>query len=167
MPFVAVAPLACAGFWRIFPGRGLAIGTATLLFTVNPFVYERMANGQVYVVMGYSLLPLILAFAIRPLGSLVATAGLGGLICTLAVAVSVHYLFIAGLLLAIVVAAHLVFRRTRVAWAGAGIAVCGAILNLYWLIPAARATRTMQSHVTNLDLSAFQTCVRPDVGARS
>ena len=157
LPFATVAPLACAGFWRIFPRRGLAIGIATVLFTVNPFVYERMASGQVYVVMGYSLLPLLLALAIRPLNSLVATAGLGGLIFTLDVAVSVHYLFIAGFLLLAVAAAHLCRREIRASWACGGIAACGAILNLYWLIPAARATRTMQSHVTALDLSVFQT----------
>ena len=109
LPIAAVAPLACAGFSRIFPGRGLAIGTATVLFTVNPFIYERMANGQLYVVMGYSLLPVLLALIVRPLTSLVATAVLGGLIFTLDVALSVHYLFIAGLLIVMTGLAHQAF----------------------------------------------------------
>jgi hypothetical protein len=161
VPFAAVAPLACIGFARLFPGRTTAIAAATLLFTVNPFIYERMASGQVYVVMGYSLLPALLALVVRPLSSLVATAALGGLIFTLAVAVSVHYLFIGGLLLMVVVSGHLVLGQVRAVRAGAGIAGSAALLNMYWLIPAARDSRTMQSHVTHLDLSAFQTMGDP------
>ena len=161
VPFAAVAPLACIGFARLFPQRTTAIGAATVLFTVNPYIYERMASGQIYVVMGYSLLPALLALVVRPLSSLVATAALGGLIFTLAVAISVHYLFIGGLLLTVVIAGHLVLGRRRVARAGAGIAGSAVLLNMYWLIPAARDSRTMQSHVTHLDLSVFQTLGDP------
>ncbi len=157
VPFAAVAPIACVGFARLFPERRLAVGAAALLFTVNPFVYERMASGQVYVVMGYALLPVLLALIVRPLDSLIATAALGGLLLALDIALSVHYLFVAGLLLVIVVSAHAVFRRTTVVRAGASIAACAAVLNLYWLVPAVRAIRTMPSHVTSQDLSAFQT----------
>ncbi len=78
VPFVVVAPLACLGFARLLRGRPVAIGAATLLFSVNPFVDERMANGQVYVVMGYALLPLVLGVVVRPLASRVATVALGG-----------------------------------------------------------------------------------------
>jgi hypothetical protein len=161
LPFAALAPLACAGFARLFQGRAAAIGTATVLFTVNPFIYERMANGQLYVLMGYSLLPAILALAVRPLRSVAATAALGGLIFALSVALSVHYLFIGLLMLVTVVLAHLVLRQKRVVQAGAGIAAAGLALSMYWLIPAMRATRTMQSHVTGLDLSAFRTLSDP------
>jgi hypothetical protein len=157
LPLVAVAPLACVGFARIFPARALAIGAATVLYTVNPFVYERMASGQVYVVMGYSLLPILLSLACRPLRSLVATAALGGLIFALDVALSVHYLFIAGLLLVIVVSSHLVFHEARMVRAAVGTAGFGVALTLYWLIPAMDALRTQRSPVTRLDLSVFQT----------
>ena len=157
LPFAAVAPLACTGFARIFPQRWLAIGASTVLFTVNPFVYERMANGQVYVVLGYALLPVLLALAVRPFGSPAATVALGGLVFALAAAVSVHYLFIGGLLLAPVASAHLVVRHVKAAAACGGILACGVMLSLYWLIPAARAVRTVRPHVTGLDLIVFQT----------
>ena len=157
LPFVAVAPLACASFARIFPERLLAIGVATVLFTVNPFVYERMANGQVYVVLGYALLPVLLALTVRPFASLVPTVALGGLLFAVGAAVSVHYLFIGGLLLVIVAAAHLACRRAKEVLASAGIAACGVVLSLYWLIPAARALHTMRPRVTGLDLTVFQT----------
>ena len=164
LPFVAVAPVACVAFARIFPGKGLATGTATLVFTVNPFVYERMVSGQVYVVMGYTLLPVLLALTLRPFRSLAATAALGGLVLALDIALSVHYLFIAGLLLVILVAVHLAFGQRRIAMAGAGIAGCGVILSLYWLIPAAQASLTMRSPVTKLDLLAFRTVADPVFG---
>jgi hypothetical protein len=157
IPFTATAPLACAGFSRIFPGKAIAIGVATLMYTVNPFIYERMVNGQIYVVMGYSLLPILLALVIRPFTSLVATATLGGFIFALSIALSVHYIFIGGLLLLVVLLTHLALRQVRVVWAVAGSGLVGILLNLYWLIPAFRAMRTMQSNVTDLDLSVFQT----------
>jgi hypothetical protein len=157
LPFAAVAPLAVAGFARVFPGQGLAIAAATVLFTVNPFIDERMASGQVYVVMGYSLLPIILGLAVRPLDSVMATSALGGLVLTVAVAESVHYLFIGGLLLLVTAGTFAALGQARAARAAAGIAACGAVLNLYWLIPAARATRTMPSRVSHADLAVFQT----------
>ena len=157
LPFVAVAPLACLGFSRLFPRRYLATGAATLLYTVNPFVYERMANGQVYIVMGYALLPILIGLVLRPLASLTATAVLAGFVFALDVAVSIHYLFIDGLALVIIMVAHLAYRQTRVVLAVIGTSVCGAVLSMYWLIPAARATGTIQSNVTTADLSVFQT----------
>ena len=54
LPVAAVAPLACVAFARLLAGRAVEIGAATLLFTVNPLVFERLANGQWYVVMGYA-----------------------------------------------------------------------------------------------------------------
>ena len=66
--------------------------------------------------MGYSLLPILLSLACRPLRSLVATPALGGLIFALDIALSVHYLFIAGLLLVIVVSCH--SSSGRRGWSG-------------------------------------------------
>ena len=97
-----------------FFGHWLAVALAAILFTINPFVYERMANGQVYVVMGYLLLPILLGLAVRPLGSLVATWILGGITLALDIALSIHFLFIAGPLFAIVILVHLGFRQIRV-----------------------------------------------------
>ena len=53
--------------------------------------------------------------------------------------------------------AHLVLRQAKAAAASGGTLVCGVVLSLYWLIPAARAVHTVRSHVTGLDLTVFQT----------
>lgn len=164
LPFALVAPLSCLGFARVLRGRALAIGAATVVYTVNPFVYERMAAGQVYVVMGYALLPLLLGLVVRPLPSLLGTACLGGILYALAIALSVHYLFLAGAVLAVMAVAHAAARRRRSALAGAAICAVGAVLSLYWLVPAAASGVGASAGVTGSDLAAFRTAGDPTVG---
>ena len=157
LPFVTVAPLACVGFARLLAGRAVAIAAATVLFTINPFVYERMANGQIYVVMGYSLLPLVLGLLVRPLSTRVATAALGGAIFALQIALSVHYVFITGLLIVIVTGSHAVFRRRDVVVAGATSLVTGLVLSVYWLAPVVSNHFVGLERVSRTDLSVFAT----------
>ncbi len=164
LPFALVAPLACCGFARILKGQPVAIGAATLLFTVNPFVYERMAAGQVYVVLGYALLPVVFGLVVRPLRSLVATACVGGLLYALAIAVSVHYLFLAGTVVVVAAVAHAVARRRREALAGMGLLGVGLAVSTYWLVPAIRAGAGSSAQVTASDLGAFRTLGDPTLG---
>jgi hypothetical protein len=164
LPFVAVAPMACAGFARLFPGRVVAIAAATLLFTVNPFVYERMANGQIYVVMGYSLLPLVAGVIIRPLASRLATAALGGALFALQIALSVHYLFIAGLMIVVLSLSHAIYRQREAVIAGASSLGAGIALSLYWLVPVARDHLSGLANVSRVDLSVFSTLADPRWG---
>ena len=164
LPFVAVAPLACLGFARLFPGRAVAIGASTLLFSVNPFVFERMANGQVYVVMGYSLLPLVLGVVVRPLASRAATAALGGLLFAAQIALSVHYAFITGLALMVLGVTHAVWRRREVVVAAASSLGAGIVLSLYWLVPVVSNHLVGLARVTRTDLSVFATLGDPRWG---
>ena len=164
LPFVAVAPLACAGFARIFPGHGVAIALSATLFSVNPFIYERMANGQVYFVLGYSLLPVLVGLIVNPMESVACAVLLGGLVLTVDIAVSVHFLFIAGTLLIALIVGSLACGDKRAALVGGGTIFVGLILSLYWLIPAALATTSGALPVTRLDLTVFQTLSDPVVG---
>ena len=164
LPFLVVAPLGCAGFARMFPSQGAAIALATVLFTVNPFIYERMANGQVYVVLGYSLLPVLAALVARPLNSAACTVLLGGLIFAVDIAVSVHFLFITGTLLIVMIAGSLAAGERRAALAACGTVLSGLVLSSYWLIPAAQAATSRPLPVTKLDLTVFQTVPDPVFG---
>jgi hypothetical protein len=157
LPFVVLAPLACLGFARLLPGRAVAIGASTVLYSVNPFVYERMANGQVYVVMGYALLPVLLALVVRPLPSIVATGALGGLVLATACALSVHFLYLGVVALVVVALSHAVLRVGRVVAACAAVLASGLALSAYWLVPAALAGAGSGSRVTAADLAAFRT----------
>ncbi|MGH9019481.1 MAG: hypothetical protein ACRDV0_00450, partial [Acidimicrobiales bacterium] len=164
LPFAMVAPLACLGFARLLRGRAVAIAAATLLFSVNPFVYERMANGQVYVVMGYSLLPLVLAVVARPLESRLATAALGGLLVAAQIALSVHYAFITGLALVVLAVVHAAYRRREVVVAAVTSLGVGALLSLYWLVPVVGNRLVGLARVTRTDLSVFATLADPRWG---
>ena len=164
LPFVVVAPLACAGFARLLRGRAVAIGAATLLFSVNPFVDERMANGQVYVVMGYALLPLVLGVVARPSRSLVATGALGGALVALQVALSVHFAFITGLLLVVLAVSHAAYRRRDVAVAALGSLGGALALSLYWIVPVAGNGLVGLARVSRTDLSVFATLADPRWG---
>ena len=164
LPVLVVAPLACVGFARLLAGRAVAVGAATVLYTVNPFVYERMANGQWYVVAGYALLPVILAIAARPAASLVLTGAIGGLLVALCVATSVHYAFIVAVLLVLVAAAHAATGRRDVVASCGAVGIGAVALDLYWLVPAVRAGTGQHAGVGRLDLSVFATLVDPVVG---
>jgi hypothetical protein len=153
VPWLAVPFLIVWGFRRIFPESPLRFVGASLLYFVNPFVYERILAGQVYLVLGYALLPLLLALLLER-GSL-ASALVGGILLDITVALAPHYVFIAGLLLAGCLAAAILRRDVRgiarllVTSAAAGI---GAI---YWLLPAWQL-RTRLDELTTADLSIFQ-----------
>ena len=67
LPFVLLAPLAWRGFRRLLGARTLAVAAATTLFVINPWTADRMSAGQVYLVVGYALLPLLLSMpSVRP-----------------------------------------------------------------------------------------------------
>jgi hypothetical protein len=164
LPFVLLPALVCLGLSRIFPRHTVAIIAATSLYSVNPFIYERMVNGQVYFVLAYALMPLLASLAVRPLPSKMKAAILGGLLLALQAALSSHFLFISGGLLLVVMAAHLANGDLKTVRVPAGIAVVGLVLSLYWLVPAAVAGLGDQARVTTLDLQVFQTLSDPHWG---
>jgi len=153
VPWLTVPFLIVWGFRRIFPENPLRLVGASLLYFVNPFVYERILAGQVYLVLGYALLPLLLALLLER--NSVASALLGGVLLDVTVALAPHYVFIAGLLLAGCLAAAVLRRdapgiaHLLVASAVAGI---GAI---YWLLPALQLAPRL-GEVTTGDLSIFR-----------
>ena len=59
LPFVIFAPLVWVGFRRLLGPRTLAVAAATILFVVNPWTDDRMSAGQVYLIVGYALLPIL------------------------------------------------------------------------------------------------------------
>jgi hypothetical protein len=153
VPWLMVPFLIVWGFSRVFPESPLRFVGASVLYFVNPFVYERILAGQIYLVLGYALLPLLLALLLK--GNSLASALLGGLLLAVTVALAPHYVFIAGLLVAGCLAAAALRRdtpgiaRLLVASAAAGI---GAF---YWLLPAWHLA-TRLGEITASDLSIFR-----------
>lgn len=166
-PFLALAPLACVGFAKLVGERTSAVAAATTLYVINPFIYERMVNGQVYFVLGYALLPLLCALVLappRPGRRRASTAIAAGLVFTLAVALAVHFVFIAGLAL-LLAAATQALRRD---WGGVAVALGALAVGLvgctYWLVPGALVQFGQPSPIGAADLAAFRTLGDPRFG---
>ena len=162
LPLLLVPPLAAWGFQRLLGRRPLATIAATLMFVVNPFVYERMLAGQIYLVVGYALLPLLVSALLSRAPGVTAPIG-AGLLLALLMALSPHFLFIGGLIW--LVAAVAVLRRDGArALRRTGLTLLVALLaSLYWLIPIASRAGELD-RVTATDLSTFQTVSDPALG---
>jgi hypothetical protein len=103
------------------------------LFVVNPFTYDRYLAGQLFFLLGYSLLP----WALGPLFDLLrrpsarATVRAGFWVFALG-AVSVH---VAGIYLLLLVATALVASSRRGLAYGATALALGTLASSYWLLP--------------------------------
>jgi hypothetical protein len=163
LPLLLLPPLAAWGFSRLFSRRPLATIAATLLFVVNPFVYERILAGQIYLVLGYALLPLFLSLLLSKSED-VAAPIVAGLLFALLMGLSPHFAFLGGLLLFVAVGVSLGRAERRRAIRRAGITLLVAILaSLYWLIPIATRTSDL-GRVTGTDLETFRTVADPAFG---
>jgi hypothetical protein len=161
LPLVAAVLLPAWGWSRCFRGRWLAAAGATLLTVINPFTYERMIAGQVYLVLAFGLMPLLLSllWEERSRRRMVATGGLLALL----VALSLHLAFIAGLLLLAFAMSDVTARRWRDAAHLAGSAVIALLASCYWLPSALRAAGGFD-RIGPADLAAFRSARDPVFG---
>ena len=163
LPVLLLPPLAAWGFSRLFARRPLATIAATLLFVVNPFVYERMLAGQIYLVLGYALLPLFLSLLLSKSEDVAAPIA-AGLLFALLMGLSPHFAFLGGLLLFVAVGLSLGRGERRRTLRRAGVTLLVAILaSLYWLIPIATQASDL-GRVTGTDLETFRTVPDPAFG---
>jgi len=99
LPFAVFFPLAAYGAARLIGHRCLQRVVGAILYAGNPFVFERVAVGQVGVLIGYALLPFVIASLLQPALSEprprapLATAAWWAAMAAL----SVHYLWIVGI----------------------------------------------------------------------
>ena len=156
LPFMLVAPLAWVGFRRLLGPRNLAVAAATTLFVINPWADDRMSAGQVYLLVGYALLPLLASMLLARPAHIVTHALLTGLLFALLIALAPHFIFIAGLLVVIALTVSVGARDWDRARTIGGALVAVGALSLYWLVPAL-IYHPEALPVTNADLAVFQT----------
>jgi hypothetical protein len=156
LPFVVFAPLVWTGFRRLLGPRTLAVAAATILFVVNPWTDDRMSAGQVYLIVGYALLPLLTSMLFTRKARPFTHAVLTGLLIALLIALAPHFIFIAGVLVAVALVVHVVSREWQRAKEIGGALVAVGAISVYWLIPAL-LFHPGSLPVTNADLSAFAT----------
>lgn len=161
-PLLAAPVLIAVGFGLLFRGSRLRSTGAALLYFVNPWVYERMLAGQVYLVLGYALLPLLLALLVRSRRSPVA-AVVGGMLLAVAISLSPHYFFIGGLVL-LGCLASAVLRHDGRGIVGLLVASFAAVVcSVYWLLPARQLAPRLQE-LAPAQLASFRAMPDPHLG---
>jgi hypothetical protein len=161
-------------YYAVPAGPFIARTAAALVYMINPFVYGRLAYGQLTVLAGYAVLPFV-ALAVR---RLILTPDMRRALFVAAafaiVAVlDIHMALIAGVLSSVLVVTFAALNkqvRDRIArLAGyAFLAVVAALVaNSYWLIPLLSGegpeSQTL-AKIGNADLSAFSTTADPTLG---
>ena len=158
LPLLAFPAIATLGFRMLFRGDATRTIAASLLFVVNPFVYERMAAGQEYFLLGVATLPLILALVVRARSGLRAGLAAGGLLVAV-IALSPHLAFVGGVLLLGMLAGSLLSRSGLPAIA-AGTAL--VVSSLPALVVALASTSAPSPGAA--DLATFRTVADPVFG---
>jgi hypothetical protein len=157
-----LAPILIGGLGAArFVRRRLGLETlpaayAGTLFAVNPFVYDRLTAGQLYLLLAYALLP----WAFSSLAEMLdrvdrRTVTAVALWLAVLAAVDLH---VAGMFAMLVVIGALVGHRRRDFVAAASALGLFVLLSAYWLLPA--AFTTPGPRIGLADLSVYAT--RPD-----
>jgi hypothetical protein len=163
LPFVLLAPLGWLGFRRLLGPNVVAVAAATTLFVINPWTDDRMSAGQVYLIVGYALLPLLASMLLARSANPLTHAVLTGLLIALLIALAPHFIFVTGLLVVVALVVNLARRDWRRVTAIGGALVTVVAVSVYWLIPAL-VYHPEALPVTNADLAVFQTSSDPHFG---
>src|SRR5260370_923990 len=161
-------------FFAVPVGPFIGRAAAALVYMINPFVYDRLAYGQLTVLAGYAALPFV-ALAVRRLilAPDVRRAAVAAGILALVGIVDIHLALIAAVLSGVLVGTFLALDkqiRDRAAHLGAFVllAVVAALAaSSYWLIPMLSGngpeSETL-ARIGDADLSAFSTTADPTLG---
>ena len=163
VPFLAFFLLAGIGIHRLAKRQRMTTASevgAQLVFLFNPFVFERLGVGQVGVLLGYACLPFVLQAILEgPLAKggsrFRAAAWWAG-----AAVLSVHYLWIVGVVaLAVVIQQRL--RAKALIWLAVSVATV-AVLSAYLVFAQLGQARPVA--VTAVDLASYRTQGDPHIG---
>jgi len=161
-------------YYAVPAGPFIARAVAALVYMINPFVYGRLAYGQLTVLAGYAILPFV-ALAVR---RLILTPDLRRAMfvaATFAIVaiLDIHMALIASALSGVLLVTFAIFDnqiRGHLARLGtyALVAVVAAVVaSSYWLIPLligkGPESQTL-AQIGDADLSAFSTTADPTLG---
>ena len=151
-----------------------ARAAASVVYTFNPFVYDRISYGQLTVLAGYALLPLV-ALALRRLlahPDLRSALGLAAVFAAIG-AVDIHFIVIATALSVCLVGAYVLLEGHAIAYIkrlGSRLLIAiGSFLvvGAYWILPFLLGTsleaRTL-NQIGDADLRAFSTTTDDQLG---
>jgi len=141
---------------------------------INPFVYDRLAYGQLTVLAGYAVLPFV-ALTVRRL--ILAPNGRRALFAAASLALvailDIHMALIAGAMFVVLVGTFVAIekpvrdRAARVAGYSLLSVVMATVASSYWLIPLLSGkgpeSQTL-AQIGDADLTAFSTTADPSLG---
>ena len=159
IPALLFFPLAIFSASKLAGGKLVGGIAAGLLFTINPFVFDRIFVGQISLLIGYALLPLATRSLIRTVaGGMPWSAGLW--IGTL-VACSIQFAWI---LAVVAIVAFILSRERRLRSLArlAGAGAIGAALNAYTILNLGISGSQLRASLGQL--AAYQTSGDPHVG---
>lgn len=157
---IAIALLiAAVSAGQVTPGTWVAKTVAAALYAVNPFVFDRIYAGQIDVVLGYAVLPWVAQslFRSQQRSGWARWAGAGWIAAD--AAISVHYIWIDGVLILGLVLWRLDIRA--VGWA-LGTILAVILLDSYLQLPEILQRPTVT--IGGNDLLAFRTSADPHLG---
>jgi hypothetical protein len=147
-----------------FLDKPLVVFGASLIFLFNPFVYDRLLYGQVFVVASLASLVWLAGYAVTWLKTLsYKSACQMGMWIALCVLWSPHFIFIVGLFLVALFSAVIISRGVskKVFYQIGLIVFMTLLLNANWLVATAlgesRATEFAQTQISHQDFEAFRT----------
>jgi hypothetical protein len=147
---------------------------ASVVYMFNPFVYDRLAYGQLTVLAGYAVLPWVASSVRRQLVEPgLRTALVTALVLALVGILDVHLALIAAVLAGVLTLAHVAIEpRSMASIARIGgyllvSATVALVASVYWLVPllvgVGPQARTLM-RISTGDLFAFATTADPSFG---
>ncbi len=167
---VLAIALAGLGMHRLTDARHPAARVfAGVLYAVNPFVYERIWTGQLFLILGYALLPWAFqAFRGLLRGERPSPWGFAALALVTAIA-STHMAILLGLVCLSALFASIVGFRTsgfglqRGHYLAIGGAALAAVASTWWLLPTP-GLADLWNHIGRAQLALYASAGDPHVG---
>lgn len=155
-------------------GGFVARAASSLVYMVNPFVYDRLAYGQLTVLAGYAMLPWVAnstrQLVVEPIARRALVVALSFVVVGI---LDVHMALIALVVAASLVVTHVALHGRTARYAAALFrslfvtALVAGAASSYWLVPLLRGSgpeaRTL-AHIGEADLAAFKTVSDPSLG---
>lgn len=151
---VVLFPVAAWATGRLVGGPLLRRVPAALFYCVNPFVFERLAAGQVALLAGYAVLPVIAAAFLNLAGRGWRAGWRAGVALAIGIALIVHTAWLAAVLLASAVVTSRAGMRPRLVGLSAMVLTTAALTAHLWL-PQIDAYLPVRSDPR--ELAAFRT----------
>lgn len=162
LPVFLFFPFACYTMSQLVSGGMVAKLAAGIIFTMNPFVTDRIYAGQLSLIYGYALLPILFKWVSEWISGQKPRVARLALLLTLMVSIDVHFAWIDG---AVLLAGSLTgIRRNEFRLSVLRLFFLLIPLNIYLAIPVLGHQLPVNAGDNGVLLRDFQTLSDPHLG---